>query len=727
MSSQFREILNQWIQEGDPDKLLDVSSINLTLDDLSSIPKNIKKLDCSNNGLKSIISFPKLEILICEYNDIELLPIFPELINLQCEANKLKKIELSPNIEEIDCSFNNLESLPKFPYLRKLDCGNNKLKSLPEFINLEELHCINNEFKDLPSIKNLKKLDCSYNKLTSLPFLPNIEWLDCSYNNIKNLNNNSFSKLQYINYTGNAELIRQNMIFRRNVIVVKDGEQKEEKQRETKSNLENITENDKDEELFIESVNKGDLKNIKKYLSSVDDETLDKALKISALNGDIDTTVFFINNQADITSLNENDIENIKKHKEVYEYLTIVKEYKYDPESIKKLITYQHRYYKLNQELIKKELDTIKIQLENEYPDYFENIDINKIEIDDKISLLIKTKCIIFLLSFAVGDLVFHFKKNQLPNDINELVKLKVRVTNIINRDEDDPKIKNQIKEKIKNEIKNLEQFSEQEITDQILQFGVRERSIPELLKDKRLLLAGLTVRNEVENELYEFGIRERSHIYKEYNILTSIKEINELMSEGEEEVYKDNLNSLNDIKDSEETFKECHNKEDIITGDEINTKKGIVFIISALSKKKYIAYCLGLDQLRKIFKSANKIYEWCKDPNNPDNIGEPILDKPVYKLPMSGIYIDEKAYNLTKKYNTFVLKLEKEKVLLGSSFGVSQMHGEEQDRYDIYTLIPIHHSTLVNKHRILVSDILNFRPQQEDYNQYYKKFNVEW
>ena len=184
----------------------------------------------------------------------------------------------------------------------------------------------------------------------------------------------------------------------------------------------------------------------------------------------------------------------------------------------------------------------------------------------------------------------------------------------------------------------------------------------------------------------------------------------------------------MDDSKEQPEIKNACSNSDSIITLEPLKIKKGIVTIITILSDDKYSPFCYELDELRKVFSYREKIFEWRKYPDRPNYIGEAIKDRPVYKLPHNGLFINHQGYSNLKEFNTFVLILVDKNVLLGSSFGVSQMHGEEQDRYDIYTLLPIHHSTFLNKTKIGLLELSNFKPTSNDYNPFYKKYpNKKW
>jgi Leucine-rich repeat (LRR) protein len=84
---------------------------------------------------------------------------------------------------------------------------------------------------------------------------------------------------------------------------------------------------------------------------------------------------------------------------------------------------------------------------------------------------------------------------------------------------------------------------------------------------------------------------------------------------------------------------------------------------------------CYDIDELAEWWqKGQSKLYYWQQGP---------ITDKPVYKLMLSGIWIDDETAQLVldKGYGMIQLKY-KETHKIGSSFGVSQTHGAEEKIY---------------------------------------------
>ena len=147
--AEAQRIIDEWIAEGDVNKELDLSHLELTT-----------------------------------------LPRLPDTLEvLRCESNKLTSIPRLPsNLKNMYCSDNNLTSFTRFPKsLRILYCLHNQLTELPTLPDgLERLYCTGNELTSLPTLPNsLKVLHCNRNKLTSLPALPNsLKMFQCNNNDL---------------------------------------------------------------------------------------------------------------------------------------------------------------------------------------------------------------------------------------------------------------------------------------------------------------------------------------------------------------------------------------------------------------------------------------------------------------------------------------------------------------------------------------------------------------
>ena len=174
---------------------------------------------------------------------------------------------------------------------------------------------------------------------------------------------------------------------------------------------------------------------------------------------------------------------------------------------------------------------------------------------------------------------------------------------------------------------------------------------------------------------------------------------------------------SLSETKENQEMKAICHNEEDILL-QPLDTGKGIVAILTLThdEKQHVVAECYLPNQLFHTFESQEKLTE--RKYINEQKTGKTATDKRVYKLP-SGAWIDQEGYDNCKKFNTLVLVKVGVK-LIGSSFGVSQIHGSEDT---IYTLKPIPRSVFVNKQKFKIEDYANFtEPSEQDKNPLFGK-----
>jgi len=143
--------------------------------------EKVVELDCSLSFLHDLPKLPKeLKRLICTDNYIEIYKNLPKtLIEFDCSGDyEVKEISKLPKrLEILKCSdCDQLTNLPKFPEtLVELDCSNcqrlSKLPKLPEKLEILDVSgTVLSPFPKLPP--NLKFLDCSKTRLRSVPKLP---------------------------------------------------------------------------------------------------------------------------------------------------------------------------------------------------------------------------------------------------------------------------------------------------------------------------------------------------------------------------------------------------------------------------------------------------------------------------------------------------------------------------------------------------------------------------
>ncbi|HWB65023.1 MAG TPA: T9SS type A sorting domain-containing protein [Chitinophagales bacterium] len=156
--------------------------------------KNLTSLDCSNDSISYIPSFPATLINITtQINQLTSLPPLPSgLQRLLTTLNPLTSLPTLPSfLNRLEVEYTTLTSLPTLPNsLTILWCDNSQLISLPVLPpQLNSLDCRANQFTSLPALPaSLQYLDCSYNHFTTFPTLPaGLLLLDCDSTDISSL------------------------------------------------------------------------------------------------------------------------------------------------------------------------------------------------------------------------------------------------------------------------------------------------------------------------------------------------------------------------------------------------------------------------------------------------------------------------------------------------------------------------------------------------------------
>jgi Leucine-rich repeat (LRR) protein len=148
-----QQIIDTWVNEGDTDIVLSLKRLDLS--ELPPLPKNVIKLDCSENKLTSLPELPLVMELNCSDNKLKTLPDLPRVRVLNCILNKLTTLPELPSIRELHCSYNNLTTLPELPSVTELHCDDNKITSLPDLPLITKISC---EHNPLPSIDIVRKI-----------------------------------------------------------------------------------------------------------------------------------------------------------------------------------------------------------------------------------------------------------------------------------------------------------------------------------------------------------------------------------------------------------------------------------------------------------------------------------------------------------------------------------------------------------------------------------------
>lgn len=145
-------------------------------------------------------------------------------------------------------------------------------------------------------------------------------------------------------------------------------------------------------------------------------------------------------------------------------------------------------------------------------------------------------------------------------------------------------------------------------------------------------------------------------------------------------------------------------------SGDKLSMCKSIIVYNVNQSK----AECFDRDEWREYIRKSPKLYIW--KPNKPEEpqYGKPLKYAQIIKMPYSGIFV-QTSRSLFTTFNTFKL-VSIGKHLIGSSLGVSSIHGQLQE---LYKAVPIHRKDfrnfIDNKEPILATIEYMFVPEPED------------
>lgn len=167
--------------------------------------------------------------------------------------------------------------------------------------------------------------------------------------------------------------------------------------------------------------------------------------------------------------------------------------------------------------------------------------------------------------------------------------------------------------------------------------------------------------------------------------------------------------------KDDNQWYKQLQQKEidiskcsvdTLLSGDPLKDLEDENLVVFIHPKGEEVE-CYGYDELYKWWRDASRLYYW------------PLKDKRVYKLAYTGIWVDQTVYNLVIDDKKHVILLhEKEKHAIGSSFGVSQTHGEVHAIYSGKSVDPRNLKYLKSKtSEIIEEEELEFPIPDETYS----------
>lgn len=153
-----------------PDAIEEVLIMNNKITNINSLTRYpfLKRLNCSNNLIKSMPTIDSLEILICENNKIDNIPKLPKLIKLMASDNKIKNLFNLDSLRILEIENNNLENIEYCNNLRELYCNCTNVSNLKGFHKIEIIHCCKTNITKLEYFNELKELLCDYRKNMTL-------------------------------------------------------------------------------------------------------------------------------------------------------------------------------------------------------------------------------------------------------------------------------------------------------------------------------------------------------------------------------------------------------------------------------------------------------------------------------------------------------------------------------------------------------------------------------
>jgi hypothetical protein len=211
---EFAKILNEWIEEGDVKKVLELNDLGLV--NIPNLPKNVLNISLDGNKIEQIKNLPpNLISLSLDNNKIQQIKnLPPTLVKLSLNKNKIKTImNLPENLKLLSIesnTINRIHTLPRGLEVLKIsgnrgitsltnlpnsltdlianDCGISDIDKFGEKLTTIELQ--NNILETIPRLPNtLKILELEGNTLIELPHIPSSVTV-LNYDEIENVNPN---------------------------------------------------------------------------------------------------------------------------------------------------------------------------------------------------------------------------------------------------------------------------------------------------------------------------------------------------------------------------------------------------------------------------------------------------------------------------------------------------------------------------------------------------------
>jgi hypothetical protein len=170
------------------------------------------------------------------------------------------------------------------------------------------------------------------------------------------------------------------------------------------------------------------------------------------------------------------------------------------------------------------------------------------------------------------------------------------------------------------------------------------------------------------------------------------IRERNRMMLQNFEDENKEDENKEDENLDY--NFKidfnkplkgQCKNRLSLLGNNFKDLEESDMIYLFYPIKNDYIIECYTREEISKLSYPENRVYEW-EGPPAPGG-GKAISYLPVYKLPYNGLWIDFMSMIVLKKFKYFYVDVNVDKIAIGSAFGVSNLHGEEESFCDIHPI----------------------------------------
>ena len=133
-----------------------------------------------------------------------------------------------------------------------------------------------------------------------------------------------------------------------------------------------------------------------------------------------------------------------------------------------------------------------------------------------------------------------------------------------------------------------------------------------------------------------------------ELSILPRISRVN--LGEEALEQYRASTPELleEEVEEQKEVnpyISKCRNKTSAITLEPFTSTAKIASFVFPSPDNRVITECYDVLELNQFLNSSSKVYLWKIDPAKPNWVGKPNPQYPVFKLPLSGVWVANTNY----------------------------------------------------------------------------------